>query len=81
MVRRGVPETVAMKISGHKTRAAFDRYNVTSETDLAEAARKIEAGKEAERTAVMTENGQSSGEMHQERAVTSLPKTEVTRYN
>ena len=43
MVRRGVPEKVAMTISGHKTRPIFDRYNIVSVTDLREAAAKLNA--------------------------------------
>lgn len=31
-----------MRITGHKTRSVFDRYDITSEEDLAEAARKLE---------------------------------------
>lgn len=47
MIRRGVPQKVARDISGHKTDAVFSRYNIVSEADIRDAARKIEAGAKA----------------------------------
>ena len=51
LVRAGVPERVAQEISGHKTRAVFERYNIVSETDLLTAARRLQRYLEEQRRA------------------------------
>ena len=46
--RLGVAESVAMKISGHKTASIFRRYDITDEPDLADAARRLDEKRNAQ---------------------------------
>ncbi len=77
MVRAGVPERVAMAISGHKTRSVFDRYNIVAERDLHEAARRLE-------THLSDSNGHNSGTLEPEKPIApslKAPEPAVSRLN
>ena len=42
MRRQGIPESLAMKVSGHKTASMFRRYDITDEQDLADVAKRLD---------------------------------------
>ena len=43
LIQSGVGEKLAMQLTGHKTRAVFDRYNIVSDADLQEASERQQA--------------------------------------
>jgi integrase len=76
LVRAGVPEHVAMEISGHKTQAVFKRYNIVSGRDLKDAAAKLESYLVAQgkgRRSRHAEKGDNSGAIAESRQAPGKP--------
>lgn len=69
LVRAGIPERVAMTMTGHKTRSVFEPYNIVSEGDLLEAARKLDSVSQRRQEA----DGHNSGTVTALRAVSGSP--------
>jgi len=59
--RLGVQESVAMRISGHKTHSVFERYNIVDGADLADAASRLDTKQNAAAVELTQTFGQDLG--------------------
>jgi hypothetical protein len=59
LVRAGIPERVAMILTGHKIRLIFERYNFISEGDLWMVLEKLEEAKQLKSAIKVGQNGRA----------------------
>ena len=72
MIRRGVPQKTARSISGHKPDSVFARYNIVSEADIQDAARRLRRARRPRFRAQFIVEPQKDSEREQEK-LKSLP--------
>jgi hypothetical protein len=68
LIRAGVDETTAMKVSGHKTRAMLLRYNIVTERETADALLRADEFLSTRPEARNVEEGRSGTTTRRERA-------------
>jgi hypothetical protein len=61
MIEAGLSEKEAMEISGHKTRAVFDRYHIVSERRLQQNAEKLATHLKSKEAAVQDSGASQKG--------------------
>jgi integrase len=71
LIRAGVDETTAMKVSGHKTRSMLLRYNIVTERETADALLRADAYLQAQPKPAQEEKGQLR-DIHAETGAKSL---------
>lgn len=68
----GIPEDVAMEISGRRTRSVLDRYSIVAGRDLRDAAEKMEQRLKASLGTILGINGQTAQGTERESAQTDV---------